>query len=201
MCIEIALLRLWALFSVKPSVVIGHSLGEYATLNAAGIFSDSDTIFLVGTRATLLEARCTRATHGMVSVRASHENVLKAADGIAFEVACINGPKETVVGGAMAHLEALTTVLGKAGYGTIRLNVPHAYHTSQMEVWWMTYRIDACCCASRLQSPSFHLSTPKSLLPILMLGIWLRRLEKQSTMLVDSIALGHLAFCPNLSSG
>ena len=133
-CVEIALTRLWALFGVKPSVVIGHSLGEYAALNAAGVFSDTDTIFLVGTRATLLETKCTPATHGMLSVRASHENVLKAADGISFDVACINGPEETVVGGAVADLEALATVLGKVGYRTIRLNVPHAYHTSQMEV-------------------------------------------------------------------
>lgn len=133
-CVEIALTRLWALFGIKPSVVIGHSLGEYAALNTAGVFSDSDTIFLVGTRAALLEIKCTPATHGMLSVRASHENVLKAADGISFEVACINGPEETVVGGTLPDLEALATVLGKAGYRTIRLNVPHAYHTSQMEV-------------------------------------------------------------------
>lgn len=133
-CVEIALTRLWASFGVKPSVVIGHSLGEYAALNAAGVFSDSDTIFLVGTRAVLLETKCTPATHGMLSVRASHENILKAAGGIAFEVACINGPAETVLGGAVADLEALATALGKAGYRTIRLDVPHAYHTSQMEV-------------------------------------------------------------------
>ena len=132
-CVEIALTRLWALLGVKPSVVIGHSLGEYAALNAAGVLSDSDTVFLVGTRATLLDTKCTPATHGMLSVRASHEDVLKAAEGIPFEVSCINGPAETVVGGPVADLEALATVLGKAGYRTIKLPVPHAYHTSQME--------------------------------------------------------------------
>lgn len=132
-CVEIALTRLWGLFGIKPSVVIGHSLGEYAALNAAGVFSDSDTIFLVGTRAKLLETNCTLATHGMLSVRASRENVLKAADGIPFEIACINGSEEVVLGGAVAVLEALEIVLGKAGYKIIRLNVPHAYHTSQME--------------------------------------------------------------------
>ncbi|CAO2648112.1 Nn.00g090340.m01.CDS01 [Neocucurbitaria sp. VM-36] len=133
-CVQIALTRLWASLGVKPSVVVGHSLGEYAALNAAGVFSDSDTVFLVGTRATLLETKFTSNTHGMLSVRASHENVLKAADGILFEVACINGPKETVVGGAVADLEALATVLGKVGYRTVKLNVPHAYHTSQMDI-------------------------------------------------------------------
>ncbi|THV49725.1 hypothetical protein BGAL_0182g00180 [Botrytis galanthina] len=133
-CVEIALTRLWASYGVTPSVVLGHSLGEYAALNTAGVISDSDTIFLVGTRANLLETHCKPATHGMLSVRASHEKVLKATDGIPFEVSCINGPEETVLGGALEDLEALATVLGKAGYRTIKLNVPHAYHTSQMDV-------------------------------------------------------------------
>jgi len=133
-CVEIALTRLWASLGVKPSVVIGHSLGEYAALNAAGVFSDSDTVFLVGTRATLLETKLTSHTHGMLSVRASHENVLKAADGISFEVACINGPEEIVVGSSVADLEDLAAVLGKVGYRTVKLNVPHAYHTSQMDI-------------------------------------------------------------------
>lgn len=133
-CVEIALTRLWALFGVTPSVVIGHSLGEYAALNTAGVFSDSDTIFLVGTRAMLLETKCAPGTHGMLSVRASLEKIQKSADGVPFEVACINGPDETVVGGPVADLEALASVLGKAGYRTIKLDVPHAYHTSQMQV-------------------------------------------------------------------
>lgn len=132
-CVEIALARQWALFGVTPSVVVGHSLGEYAALNAAGVFSDSDTIFLVGTRAMLLETKCTPATHGMLSVRASLENIKKACEGITFEVACINGPEETVVGGPVADLEALANVLKGAGYRTIKLDVPHAYHTSQMQ--------------------------------------------------------------------
>ncbi|KAK7181155.1 beta-ketoacyl synthase domain-containing protein [Paraphaeosphaeria sporulosa] len=132
-CVEIALTKLWASYGVTPSVVIGHSLGEYAALNAAGVFSDTDTIFLVGTRAMLLETICTPATHGMLSVRASLEAIQTAANGAPFEVACINGPQETVVGGAVADLDALATVLGKAGYRTFKLDVPHAYHTSQME--------------------------------------------------------------------
>lgn len=132
-CVEIALTRLWSLFGITPSVVVGHSLGEYAALNAAGVFSDSDTIFLVGTRAVLLESKCTPATHGMLSIRASLDDIKKASGGAYFEVACINGPEETVVGGPVAELEALANVLKGAGYRTIKLDVPHAYHTSQMQ--------------------------------------------------------------------
>ncbi|KUL83736.1 hypothetical protein ZTR_08641 [Talaromyces verruculosus] len=132
-CVEIALSRLWESFGIKPSVVIGHSLGEYAALTVAGVLSDSAVVFLVGTRAQLLDKTCTSNTHGMMSVRMSVEDVQKAADGLRFEVACINGPKETVVGGSISDLDALSTSLTTAGHRVIRLDVAHAYHTGQMD--------------------------------------------------------------------
>lgn len=57
--IQMALVRLWASWGIKANVVIGHSLGEYAALNAAGVLSVADTIFLVGKRAMQLESKCT----------------------------------------------------------------------------------------------------------------------------------------------
>lgn len=132
-CVEIALARLWESFGVKPGVVIGHSLGEYAALTVAGVLSDSAVVFLVGTRATLLDTSCTSYTHGMMSVRMSVEEVQKAAGGLPFEVACINGPKETVVGGSVSDLDALSASLTAAGNRVIRLDVAHAYHTGQMD--------------------------------------------------------------------
>jgi monodictyphenone polyketide synthase len=120
-------------FGIKPCAVIGHSLGEYAALAVAGVLSDSDTVFLVGTRATILQSNCSSYTHGMVSVRASVADIAREADGSPFEVACINGPNETVIGGTVEHLEAFSARLSKAGYRTTRLDVPHAYHTAHMD--------------------------------------------------------------------
>ena len=132
-CVEIALARLWNSFGVKPSAVVGHSLGEYAALAVAGVFSDSSAIFLVGTRAQLLDSKCTPGSHGMVSVRTSVANITKAADGLPFEVACINSPNETVLGGSIADLDALSAALATAGHKTFKLHVAHAYHTRQMD--------------------------------------------------------------------
>ena len=132
-CVEIALARLWESFGIKPSAVTGHSLGEYAALVVAGVLSDSAAIALVGTRATLLESKCTFRTHGMLSVRTSVANIVQAAGDVPFEVACINGPSETVIGGALADMEALSASLGKAGYRAVLLDVGHAYHTRQMD--------------------------------------------------------------------
>ncbi|KAI3322973.1 polyketide synthase [Xylariaceae sp. AK1471] len=132
-CVEIALARLWESFGIKPSVVIGHSLGEYAALAVAGVLSDSAAVFLVGTRAALLDSTCTVNTHGMVSVRASVKDVKQAAGDIPFEVACINGPNETVVGGSLTNLDSLSIALATAGYKVFHLKLAHAYHTSQMD--------------------------------------------------------------------
>ncbi|OAQ82437.1 polyketide synthase [Purpureocillium lilacinum] len=159
-CVEIALARLWASFGVKPSVVIGHSLGEYAALNVAGVLSDSATVFLVGTRAALLASACTPNTHGMLSVRTSVDNVTQAAGDIPFEVACINSPNETVVGGSLADLDALSASLATQGYKAIRLDVAHAYHTSQMDAlldsFVMQTRSVVC------KKPSIPIISPRS---------------------------------------
>ena len=56
--IQIALVRLWSSWGIKPACVIGHSLGEYAALNTAGVLSIADTIYLVGERARQMESQC-----------------------------------------------------------------------------------------------------------------------------------------------
>ena len=61
-CVQMALVHLWTSLGLKPSVVVGHSLGEYAALYAAGVLSAADTIFLVGARAVRLETQCTMNT-------------------------------------------------------------------------------------------------------------------------------------------
>jgi acyl transferase domain-containing protein len=132
-CVEVALARLCMEFGIRPCAVIGHSLGEYAALAVAGVLSDSDTVFLVGTRAAILESNCSSYTHGMVAVRASVADIAREAGGLPFEVACINSPNETVIGGTVEHLEAISARLSKAGYKTTLLDVPHAYHTAQMD--------------------------------------------------------------------
>ena len=57
------------LLGIKPTAVIGHSLGEYAALVAAGVLSVADALFLVGKRAELMLALCQRDTHAMWSIR------------------------------------------------------------------------------------------------------------------------------------
>ncbi|KAK2614402.1 hypothetical protein N8I77_001234 [Diaporthe amygdali] len=132
-CMQIALAHLWASWGIKPEAVVGHSLGEYAALNAAGVLSDSDAIFLVGTRAQLLQDLCTHGTHSMLVVRASAGTIRTALKDTPHQIACMNSPIETVLAGPDYEISAATQVLGDAGIKTTRLEVPYAFHSSQVD--------------------------------------------------------------------
>ncbi|KAK8064116.1 ketoacyl-synt-domain-containing protein [Apiospora saccharicola] len=140
--VEIALSRYWASLGVVPNIVIGHSLGEYAALCVAGVLSASDAIYLVGRRARLLEEQVQPDTHKMMAVRAplaEIEDTVLAGGGETttiqpkYEVACINGPRETVLSGLADDLEVVMTRLQAAGYKCVMLDVPYAFHSSQTD--------------------------------------------------------------------
>ncbi|KAF2118833.1 putative polyketide synthase [Lophiotrema nucula] len=132
-CVQIALTNYWASLGVKPDVVMGHSLGEYAAFCAAGVLSDSDAIYLVGSRAQMLESLCTVGSHRMMAVKASSAEIETAAAGLPYDLACINGPKETVLSGTTEQLQALEIPLKAQGYRCIFLDVPFAFHSAQMD--------------------------------------------------------------------
>lgn len=134
-CTEIALTRYWASLGVRPNVVAGHSLGEYAALHAAGVLSAGDAIFLVGKRACLLEKHCCSDSHKMVAVRASLAQIETslAQSGTPFETACLNSPKETVISGPTVEMDAVIPLLEKDGYKCFGLDVPFAFHSAQMD--------------------------------------------------------------------
>ncbi|KAL5114384.1 polyketide synthase [Pleosporales sp. CAS-2024a] len=132
-CIQVALARMWASWGIVPTAVIGHSLGEYAALHVAGVLSASDMILLVGRRAELLEQECTANTHGMLAVKGSSESI-EAALGVRMtEVACMNGPEEIVLCGTVEIITSTSELLSAKGFKATKLNVPFAFHSSQVE--------------------------------------------------------------------
>lgn len=132
-CMQIALAHLWASWGIKPNAVVGHSLGEYAALNVAGVLSDSDTIYLVGTRARLLEDLCTRGTHSMLVVRASAATVSTVLKKTPHQIACMNSPVETVLAGPDHEISVASRVLDNNAIKTTKLKVPFAFHSTQVE--------------------------------------------------------------------
>nr|P9WET1.1 RecName: Full=Non-reducing polyketide synthase Preu7; Short=NR-PKS Preu7 [Preussia isomera]UNY67720.1 polyketide synthase Preu7 [Preussia isomera] len=144
-CTEIALAKYWESLGVRPDAVVGHSLGEYAAMHVAGVLSANDTIFLVAQRAMMLEKNCKTGTHKMVAVRASLDEIDSVAEiaslaesrGVAgvrpFEVACINGPRDTVLSGLSKEMDEVSDILTRAGFKCISLDVAFAFHSAQTD--------------------------------------------------------------------
>lgn len=137
--LEIALARYWQSLGLRPTLLIGHSLGEYAALCVAGVLSVGEALALAYERAKLIFTRCSPSKAGMLAVGLPASTVRwrirdLPATMSTCEVCCINGPFSTVVGGPLAALDALENYLKSDGdVATSRLGVQHAFHTRQMD--------------------------------------------------------------------
>jgi iterative type I PKS product template protein len=159
-CFEMAIARLWASWGIKPSVVLGHSLGEYPALNVAGVLSASDTIYLVGSRAQLLTDECTAGTHAMLAIQGSVENVREALGHWSnhVNVACINGPRETVLSGEASQITEIAGQLADTGFKCTQLKVPFAFHSAQVDV--ILDEFEKLARSVRFQAPKIPIISP-----------------------------------------
>jgi iterative type I PKS product template protein len=136
--LELALTAFWRSIGIEPAVVIGHSLGEYAALHAAGVLSLADTLYLVGARALLLLERCEANSCSMLSVSTSVSTVrqhLAQRPSSSCNLACINSPGATVVSGMaedLAQFQADITA-HDAKIRATPLSVSFAFHSFQVE--------------------------------------------------------------------
>ncbi|MEU8777712.1 acyltransferase domain-containing protein [Streptomyces sp. NPDC048606] len=117
-----------------PDVAIGHSLGEYNALHAAGVFGFADGLRLVLGRA---RAMAGVTGGGMAAVIGLDEAVirllLRRAGLVDVEVANWNTADQTIVAGPLAALEEAAALLREAGARTVRrLKVSGPFHTRHM---------------------------------------------------------------------
>ncbi|PCG98961.1 Acyl transferase/acyl hydrolase/lysophospholipase [Penicillium occitanis (nom. inval.)] len=134
--IELALADLWRCWGVKPDVVIGHSLGEYAALCVSGVLSVNDVLHLVGRRAMLTQDRCAEGTYAMLAVVApaqALEEYLRRPEYQSCCISCYNSPSATVVSGPVSELQNLEQSMRAAGSVCTLIRVPYGFHSPQMD--------------------------------------------------------------------
>lgn len=121
---------------VTPSVVAGHSLGEYAALAFAGVFSVEAGLELVTERARLMADAAQSSPGTMAAVLGmDSEMVSGLVDGIGgVWVANDNAPGQVVLTGTYAGIEGATRALSEAGARRIvPLSVAGPFHSPLME--------------------------------------------------------------------
>lgn len=135
--LEIALADLWKTWGITPDLVIGHSIGEYAALYAAGVLSATDAMYIVGRRATLIQDNCKEGTHGMLSISGTSDDVAAILSDerimSSCEVACRNSPGMIVLSGEHEELLQIEGLLKDQQIKCRLLDVPYAMHSHQMD--------------------------------------------------------------------
>src|ERR1039457_2061303 len=111
---------------------MGHSLGEYGALVAAGGLPFVDSLEAVSARGRGMTQVAMDDNGRMAAVFAPLEEVeriLKTIQGYVV-IANVNSNKQAVVGGASKAVEEAMAAFQKAGYEVSPLPVSHAFHTS-----------------------------------------------------------------------
>lgn len=123
----------------KPSMVAGHSLGEFSALVAAGALSFEDGLRLVSTRAMAMQKACEAAPGTMAAVIGLADDVIEnicaeISNGAEVVVAAnYNCPGQLVISGTVEAVNAACAKLKEAGAKrALPLKVGGAFHSPLM---------------------------------------------------------------------
>lgn len=135
--LEVALAQVLMDLGVRPLIVSGHSLGEYAALVTAGVLDLESGLWLVAQRAHLIISSCKLWETSMLAVDMSaariQEDLLSRNEFADLSIACENSPGDCVVGGDKQKLLALQEHISLHGRRSKILDVPLAYHTAALD--------------------------------------------------------------------
>ena len=132
---NVALMRMLGDYGYYPDMVVGHSLGEYAALVAAGVMPFEDALRVVSARGQEMsktgdgDGGCMAAvTAPLAEVQA----VLERIEGYAV-IANINSPNQSVIGGTTPAIEQALAAFTDSGYQAVKIQVSQAFHTKIVE--------------------------------------------------------------------
>lgn len=132
--LEYALARMWQAWGIRPSAVMGHSVGEYTAACVAGVFELEDALKLIATRGRLIQAL--PGGGKMAAVFGNPDKVsrfLSAGDGRTVSMAALNGPENVVISGAAADVDHILEQLTRKGIRSTQLIVSHGFHSPLMD--------------------------------------------------------------------
>jgi acyl transferase domain-containing protein/NADPH:quinone reductase-like Zn-dependent oxidoreductase/NAD(P)-dependent dehydrogenase (short-subunit alcohol dehydrogenase family)/acyl carrier protein len=131
--IELALAQLLRSRGIEPTFVLGHSVGEYTAACVASMLDSEQTLKLVAERGRLMQALPEGG--GMLAVRCDEAEAAALIEPYSeqVDIAALNGPRQTVLSGSLAALEAIAKELVKRDVPSRRLDVSHAFHSPLME--------------------------------------------------------------------
>ena len=167
--VEVAIARLWMKWGVKPTALIGPSMGENAAACISGVMSLRDAVNLVRLRGELFD---TVEAGGMLSVQMTHEALLSNLPP-ELDVASVNAPELCVVSGRDADLKTFQDALAEKGVDATRIAIDIAAHSRMLEP--ILARFEAFLRSIRLNAPTIPIVSNTS-------GAWLTDAEARDPL-------------------
>ena len=137
---SVAIWRLWqAKTAAKPSILAGHSLGEYSALVCAEVLQFEDAVKLVHQRGQFMQSAISAGSGKMAAIVGLdnykiNELCEQAAEDQVVSAANFNSPGQTVIAGDVAAVERAMALCKDAGAKrALPLNVSVPSHCKLME--------------------------------------------------------------------
>jgi acyl transferase domain-containing protein/acyl carrier protein len=130
---QLAMAALWAKRGVKPTHLIGHSVGEFTAAVLSGVFTRVDALRLVAERGRLMTEECRPG--GMAAVSSDEQRVseILVKHGGSVCIAAVNSANQVVISGSRPDLQEVVDTLHSNGVKTRQLSVQRAFHSGLME--------------------------------------------------------------------
>ncbi|WP_230255469.1 non-ribosomal peptide synthetase/type I polyketide synthase [Rhodopirellula halodulae] len=138
--IQVAQAAMWQSVGVKPSLIIGHSVGEIAAAHLSGGLSFEDACCVAIHRGRTMDLATSRGS--MIAVGLTEAEAKQRIANLAevdaempstVAIAAVNGPASITLSGDSDAVERLAVAIEADGIFCRRLAVEYAFHSPQME--------------------------------------------------------------------
>ncbi|MGP3784986.1 [acyl-carrier-protein] S-malonyltransferase [Chryseobacterium mucoviscidosis] len=125
---------------VEPTLLAGHSLGEYSALVCAGVLSFHDAIKLVRQRGIIMNNADPHQQGTMVAIsQIKLESLQKICEEVSTQehpacVACMNSDQQFVISGHRQSIQQIIKMTESMGTKHSYLNVSGPYHSPMMQI-------------------------------------------------------------------
>jgi phthiocerol/phenolphthiocerol synthesis type-I polyketide synthase B len=132
MGLQLALTELWRSYGVTPDAVIGHSMGEVTAAVVAGALTVAEGLRVIAIRSQLMSRLAGQGAVALLELDAEATAAL-IAEHPQVSLAVYSSPRQTVIAGPPADVDALIAAVAAQDRFARRVNMEVASHNALMD--------------------------------------------------------------------
>lgn len=138
--IEYSLARLWMSWGVQPTLLIGHSIGEYAAGCIAQVFSLKDAVYMVSKRGQILKDIDGKGK--MLGILANKQTVMDMIEEYKNEVsiAAVNGLNNITISGSAKAIDIIASKAKQRRIFVEKLKISVPFHSIMLSDYVLQYK-------------------------------------------------------------